>query len=210
MPDPDLSVELAEGLRRKCEELLIRGHNTLRHHGDLVDDEEELTEQFVKYLRHINQTTFNWPFSILHDARAKTKSNLDSSRHARRSQRVDITLSFVRTGGEVEYSIECKRLKASERRFARHYWKKGVRRFVDEEYADRVSFGAMAGYVLDGTISQNAEYVGQKCADYRDRYNLEDPWEHQWELPAGQLYYSKHARDTVKDIELDHYILDCR
>lgn len=210
MTDPDLSAEFVEGLRRKCEELLVRGHETLRHHGNLVDDEEELTEQFIKYLRHINQTTFYERFSIHHDGRAKTKQNLNSSRHARRSQRVDIILSFVRTTGEIEYSIECKRLKTSDRELARYYWKKGVRRFVEEEYADRVSFGAMAGYVLEGSVSKNAESVGQKCADYRNRYNLQEPWEHQWELPAGQLYHSAHARPTVKDIELDHYLLDCR
>lgn len=210
MPDPELSAEVTQGLRRRCEELLVRGHKTLREHGDLVDDEEELTEQLIKYLRHINQTTFYRRFSIHHDERAKTKQNLNSPQHARKSQRVDIILSFVRTTGEVEYSIECKRLKTNERKRSRYYWKKGVRRFVDEEYADRVSFGAMAGYVLEGSVLKNAEYVGQKCTDYKARFNLQEPWEYQWELPEGHLYYSAHSRPNVKDVELDHYLLDCR
>ncbi|EFW92324.1 hypothetical protein ZOD2009_09715 [Haladaptatus paucihalophilus DX253] len=205
-----LAAKVEEGFRQVCGSLLKQAYDAVRDASeyDVSWDEDEFTREIVYHMDMINEADFEYPLRVTWDEKGKTRSNMESDDHPNTAQRVDITLDRVRCSGTTEYSIECKRVSVDESALVRKYWKNGVRRFVDAEYADRYSFGAMAAYVLQGDLDANAKELQKRSDNYEKRMHLIQQWEFQYEQSGMKVYLTGHSRDGVEDIELDHHLLD--
>lgn len=205
-----IAGEVEKGFRKVCGILVKRAYDAVWAANEFETSwhEDEFTREIAKYMDEINETDFHFPLRVTWDEKGKTRNNLESDGHPNTAQRVDITLDRVRCSGTTEYSIECKRVRIDESGLARKYWMKGVRRYVDAEYADKYSFGAMAAYVLHGGVDENAQELQKKCENYRERMRLKQSWEFQYSESGMKVYLTKHQRDGLQDIELDHHLLD--
>lgn len=205
----DLASEVLTGFKKACQTLLLQGyHRACR--TDKVDpntDEEDVTKELVAGMDEFNEGPFEYPIYIDWEAQEKSTYNLETISDASSAKRVDLILSRVRSG-TTDYALECKRLKTSDRELHRDYWKEGAMRFVKSEYADEQSFGAMAGYVLEGSVEMNERYVRTKSEDYESRLQLTSRWSHQESLSVIEIYQTDHHRLSAADITLDHYLMD--
>lgn len=205
----NLANEVLTGFKKACQTLLLQGHQRARR-VDAVGpdtDEEDVTKELVAGMHQFNEGPFEYPIYIDWEAQEKSNYNLKSIPNASSAKRVDLILSRVRSG-TTDYALECKRLKNSDRSLHRDYWKEGAMRFVKAEYADRQSFGAMVGYVLEGSITANEEYVRIKSEDYESELNLTAEWDYQESLSLIKIYQTAHGRLSTPDIKLDHYLMD--
>jgi hypothetical protein len=205
----NLSDEILTGFKKACKVLLVEGCNRARRAGSIGPDtdEEDVTKELVTGMHQFNEGSFEYPIYIDWEAQEKSMYNLETISDASSAKRVDLILSRVRSG-TTDYAVECKRLKAADRGLHRDYWNKGAMRFVKAEYADRQSFGAMAGYVLEGSISTNKEYVQAKCQDYESKLRLAMDWNHQESLSEIEIYQTAHRRPLATVITLDHYLMN--
>lgn len=205
----DLASEVLTGFKKACLTLLLQGHNRACRGGKVGPDtdEEDVTKELVAGMHQFNEGSFEYPIYIEWEAQEKSTYNLETISDASSAKRVDLILSRVRSG-TTDYALECKRLKASDRSLHRSYWNEGAMRFVKAEYADGQAFGAMAGYVLEGSVATNERYVRTKSIDYQSKLQLTGGWSHQESLPVIEIYQTDHHRSSAADIKLDHYLMD--
>jgi len=207
---PTIVGELEKSVRRVCGKLLRQGYEAVLDAAEfeLDWDEDEFTRELVKHMNNINETEFPIPISIHWDEKGKSQKNLDVSTHPSRAQRVDITLDYVRSDGTTEYWLEAKRVSNSDTALYRKYWKEGVRRFIDGEYADKFSFAGMIAYVLSGGIDKNVSELEDRCSAYKSRMLLKQGWEYSHSEGEIEVYRTHHCRDELSDIVLDHHLLN--
>lgn len=201
--------EFEQSFRRHCEELLRLGLEELRDSGDVDEDshEDEFTRRIVSEMEKINQTVYKFPFRVTWDEKGKTRFNLGDEDHPNTAKRVDITLDKVTTKGTTEYWIECKRVAAGDSDLLREYWHSGVKRFVDEFYADKYSFAGMAGYIVGGSTQETATELENRSRKYDEEMNLSDPWSKVREHRNMRTFQTSHLRESCPDIEIDHFML---
>lgn len=205
-----IAKEMEKSFRRICGTLIKSAYDAIQDVSrfDTSWHEDEFTREMVKHMNEINEAGFHYPLSIHWDEKGKTSGNLDTEEHPNTAQRVDITLNRVRHSGTIEYYVECKRIRTDESKLMREYWKSGVRRYVDCEYADEYSFAAMAAYVLYGDLDENAEELQKRSKYYQDRMRLKDRWEFNYSEEGMKVYLTKHERNGLQDIQIDHHLLD--
>lgn len=205
----DLANEVLTGFKNACQTLLLQGFQRVRDCYSISPDahEEDITSELVGAMDDFNEGPIDYPLYIAWESSEKSQYNLQTVETAKAAKRVDIILSRVRSG-TTDYALECKRLKSSDRGTHRRYWNNGAMRFAMAKYADTQSFGAMVGYVLEGTISENENYVRAKSEDYISKLQLRGKWRHQDTLPDLEIYQTNHHRWSAPDITLDHYLLD--
>jgi len=207
---PNISKEFAQSFRRICSDLLKSGYDAIQDAGDYDPswDEDEFTRELILKMDQINESEFPYALSVHWDEKGKTKRNLRTDDHPLTAKRVDITLNQVTRSGTTEYWIECKRVHPDEARLIREYWTEGIERFVSGKYADQFPFAAMAGFVIHGTLTENAEALKNKGNELSSRINLIRTMELQRTTKGMRAYLTAHRRDgQMPNIEIDHYLL---
>ena len=117
-------------------------------------------------------------------------------------------------GCERYLAYECKRLNVSRSRnggidsLAGNYVRKGILRFVTEQYAEHLPVGCMMGYVLDGNMNSAQSKVRDAIDTHKVQIGLvEGPMD---EVPIGFIkkFASRHCRPSSGTyIELRHAFL---
>ncbi len=121
---------------------------------------------------------------------------------------IDIqVINIYNYGDEDEYfAFECKRLKNNEKN--KDYIDKGILRFVNNKYAEKMFFSGMIGFVKDSviTIDTIAEDIKKRITNIDstiltlNKVNIAKNFEY--------CYHSKHQRINNSPIELYHLLLD--
>lgn len=122
---------------------------------------------------------------------------------------VYVVYSFEQT----EYlAIECKKVDDHRETPAKRYIEDGVCRFAIGKYSFGHAYGAMIGYVTEGTSAGAAAFVGRRLAGYdRQRSGFQPDWGWQSETRFGavqDLYSSRHVQaGSRQSIVLLHLFL---
>jgi hypothetical protein len=116
---------------------------------------------------------------------------------------VHVIYSFVETD---YFAMECKRINDRHDTPAKKYIENGVRRFSSGKYSPGHPYGAMIGYVTDGTLESVAKFVGGKVVGYDAKLTkLRANWGWQSELrfgPVPDLYSTRHGQVGARNIIL--------
>jgi hypothetical protein len=105
---------------------------------------------------------------------------------------------------ETEYfAMECKRIDDRHETPARKYIEDGVCRFVIGKYSPGHPYGAMIGYVTEGTPETAAEFLGNKLLGHdKKRTKLRSKWGWRRELRFGRvpnLHSTKHSQEGTRN-----------
>jgi hypothetical protein len=108
---------------------------------------------------------------------------------------VHVIYSFDETA---YFAIECKRINDRHETPARKYIEDGVCRFSSGKYGPGHPYGAMIGYVTEGTPESAARFVGQRIVAYdRKATKLRTAWGWKSEPRFGRipnLHSTKHGQ----------------
>jgi len=124
-----------------------------------------------------------------------------------------IDVHVIYSFDETDYfAMECKRINDRTVTAAKKYIENGVCRFSSGKYSPGHPYGAMIGYVTDGTPESAAQFLGGKIVDYDKRLTkLRAKWGWQRELrfgPVPNLYSTRHGQaGTRNTILLLHLFL---
>ena len=181
---------IAEGLRQAFDEARKHAPGTV-----YTGDEPEVTALVQAQLNGAMAEDPLWRQLVLWVGRGSESVSFNGKHLEKRPD-----LSIVLSGAERRFPLvaEAKILDASAAKTIRLYGEKGIRRFVDGEYAwgNREAF--MVGYVRDGSSIGETLTGFLSAADqsHPERYRLES-------LPApvdaeaGELAHSRHGRKFV-------------
>ena len=148
---------------------------------------------------------FHWlefqyePFGFRPDGTAYSKGRID--------------MALVLDGERERYlAYECKRLNVddhgSRSSLATRYVKKGIFRFVTEQYAENLSVGCMLGYVMDGDVEAAAAKIYAAIDSQGTRIGLTARPEADRSIGAAKRFFSRHLRAASgQEIEVRHALL---
>ena len=108
--------------------------------------------------------------------------------------------------------MECKKVDDHREIPAKSYMEKGVRRFVIGKYSYGHAYGAMVGYVTEGTPASAAAFVGSRLASYASQQSglqQDGGWQPETRFgPVPNLYCSRHVQaGSQQPIALLHLFL---
>ncbi|HVA49577.1 MAG TPA: hypothetical protein VNH11_24635 [Pirellulales bacterium] len=115
---------------------------------------------------------------------------------------VDIFVTY--SNDETVYlAIECKKVNDRHETPARKYIEEGVCRFSTEKYSPNHPFGAMVGYVTDGTPESTAKFLGDKIIAFdSSATGLVAKWGWRAETRFGaipNLHSTQHRQHKTKN-----------
>ena len=181
---------LAEGLRRAFGDLRTRKSDAIA-----TGTEPEVTALMAPRLNRLIREDPLWGQLVLCVGRGMENISFDGSHLEKRPD-----LSIVLSGREQRFPLvaEAKILDAATSRTAELYCEKGIRRFVEGEYAWGNREALMIGYVRDGSsiLTTLKACLSQAMEVHPDRYVVEV-------LPvplrsdSSDLAYTRHRRGFV-------------
>ena len=181
---------LAEGLRRAFGDLRTRKFDAIG-----TGTEPEVTALMEARLNRLIREDPLWGQLVLCVGRGVESISFDGSHLEKRPD-----LSIVLSGREQRFPLvaEAKILDAATSRTAELYCEKGIRRFVDGEYAwgNREAF--MIGYVRDGSSIETTleDFLSKAMELHPDRY-LVEAFPVPVESDSSDLAHTRHGRDFV-------------
>ena len=124
---------------------------------------------------------------------------------------IDVHVSY--SFDETQYfAMECKRINDRHDTPAKRYIENGVCRFSSGKYSPGHPYGAMIGYVTEGTSESAAKFVGDKIVGYDrkvTKLRAGCGWQNEPRFgPIPNLYSTKHGQaGTQNTILLLHLFL---
>ena len=181
---------LAEGLRQAFDDIRVHAPATVAS-----GEEPEVTALMQARLNRLIHEDSLWQQLVLSVGRGTESISFDGSHLEKRPD-----LSIVLSGAERRFPLvaEAKILDAVESKTAALYCKKGIRRFVEGEYAwgNREAF--MIGYVRDGSsINTTLTAVLSKGTVLHPRRYLVEALPVPVGSGSSDLAYTRHGRDFV-------------
>ena len=108
-------------------------------------------------------------------------------------------------------AYECKRLnvvkKGKKSTQATAYVTKGVKRFVEEKYAENLPVGCMLGYVLDGDVSSACSKIQNAIVANKNTIGFIAGSIQDISLDSVKRFSSRHLRNNSQEIEIRHALL---
>lgn len=108
-------------------------------------------------------------------------------------------------------AYECKRLnvvkKGKKSTQATPYVKDGVKRFVEEKYAENLPVGCMLGYVLDGDVSSACLKIQNAIVTNKNIIGFIAGSIQDISLDSVKRFSSRHLRNSSQEIEIRHALL---
>lgn len=135
-----------------------------------------------------------------------TRRSLDAPRV---EGRIDIKVIYSFDEGEY-FGIECKRLSGIKAgKLAGKYVTEGVVRFVTGKYSPGHAWGAMVGFVIDGSAVRAVEFVVKALISRRKLIRMRGNWTEEKRFGGRRhLYRSVHGQSSRKsDITILHLFL---
>jgi len=125
--------------------------------------------------------------------------------------RIDVYVIYS-LDGTGYFAMECKKVTGRHETPAKKYIEEGVCRFSSGKYGRGHPYGAMIGYVTDGTAEAAADFLGQKIVAFdKKATKIRKTWGWQAEKQFGDipdLYSTKHGQaGTRNTIRLLHLFL---
>ena len=127
--------------------------------------------------------------------------------------RMDIAFSPLVPREDIYFCLECKRLNVVNdgkvRPYTSEYVTHGMLRFIRGQYAARVRYGGMLGYVLDGNVTQAIQNVSGVIRNRFQELGMDSPGEM---LPSSvrpddsRLRETHHSRPHVSGRFQIHHI----
>lgn len=110
------------------------------------------------------------------------------------------------------FAMECKKVNDRHEKPAKKYIEKGVCRFSSGKYSPGHPYGAMIGYVTDGTAEAAASFLGRRIVAFdKKATKIRTAWGWQAEKRFGRppnLFSTKHGQaETRNTILLLHLFL---
>ena len=181
---------LADGLRQAFYDVRVHWPATVA-----TGEEPEVTALMQARLNRLIHEDSLWRQLVLSVGRGTESISFDGSHLEKRPD-----LSIVLSGAERRFPLvaEAKILDAVESKTAALYCKKGIRRFVEGEYAWGTREAFMIGYVRDGSS------IGPTLKAFLSKAAVSDPDGYLVEalpVPVGSgpsdLAYTRHGRSFV-------------
>jgi hypothetical protein len=124
---------------------------------------------------------------------------------------IDIFVAYT-NDETVYFAIECKKVNDRHKIPAKRYIEKGVCRFSSGKYSPNHRYGAMVGYVTEGTPESAAKFLGEKLIAFDKRATrlvVEWGWKRESRFGAvANLHSTQHRQDKTKNtILLVHLFL---
>lgn len=125
--------------------------------------------------------------------------------------RIDVYVIYT-LDGTGYFAMECKKVNDRHETPAKKYIEEGVCRFSSGKYGLGHPYGAMIGYVTDGTAEAAASFLGQRIVAFdKNATKIRTTWGWQTEKRFGDvsnLYSTKHGQaGTRNTIRLLHLFL---
>lgn len=115
---------------------------------------------------------------------------------------VDIFVTYS-DDENVYFAVECKKVNDCHETPAKKYIEEGVCRFSSGKYSPNHPFGAMVGYVTEGTIESTAEFVGERIVAFdKNATGLVAKWGWKSETRFGavpSLHSTQHRQLKTKN-----------
>ncbi len=116
---------------------------------------------------------------------------------------IHIAYSFDET---CYFAMECKKVTDRHKTPADHYIQEGVCRFSSGKYSPGHPYGAMVGFVTEGTAEDAAAYLGPRLVAFdRKATKLRTSWGWQTEKrfgPVPHLHSTKHGQAGTRNTML--------
>lgn len=108
-------------------------------------------------------------------------------------------------------AYECKRLNVvkndTKRAQASYYVTDGVKRFIEEKYAEDLPVGCMLGYVLDGDVTSAYSNINNALQTKKNSIGLIAGSIQNISLDGIKRFSSRHHRKSSQEIEIRHALL---
>lgn len=116
--------------------------------------------------------------------------------------RIDVYVIYS-LDGTGYFAMECKKVNGRHETPAKKYIEEGVCRFSSGKYSLRHPYGAMIGYVTDGTAEAAASFLGQWIGAFDKKVTkIKTAWGWQPEKRFGHvpnLYSTKHGQTGTRN-----------